>query len=390
MQTEPVQANPEITTSATPETGENEPTLPCYYLLLLLSWSPIFSLTDDANFGTLERTSRQLRFSLINFGLGPVNLSLISYGFWYKHPTAEPSEVSIKGFSWCKLLRLIEHKHSSEKREQLMDKHAERLNAMDTKKQATEKEILLYKLGQLDGTQARSFNKFLAYLAAVAFIFPLYIPGALKLKSSFNDSEPVTWVYLLFTVSLVYLLLNFFSFLYRFIKVGSFRRFSYGGVSRSEFPEEELINSYYMEYQDKRHESANEVTTIKNLEKYIIRITIVSVALLFFAAIAPSKTDNHKIEVPRNAGYQVVSLDLTKSSKDILGIIENEMSGLRSALLNNEIKKIMLVRHGDSGDENYTRVLQIIRSYNVHNVELAELKDKSDPAGNMQIIYERR
>ncbi|MNS96830.1 hypothetical protein D3C72_1311460 [compost metagenome] len=176
-----------------------------------------------------------------------------------------------------------------------------------------------------------------------------------------------------------------------FIKVKTYTRFKYSGIKNDPDPEVSLINSYYLDYQHMKAESSNEVSYMANIENHIFGTIVLSILLLLLSVSVPTNNKQPITEVTRNSSYQLKKIDLSQSAVDVIQSSEKELAGLKTALLNNEIKQILLIHNEEDEKENYLRVIQVIRLYNVHNIQMVEIESTSSESPRMlQIIYERR
>ncbi|MEC0253632.1 hypothetical protein [Paenibacillus lautus] len=357
----------------------------------MLSLSAIFRISDDSNFGTMGRSVNQLRFSIFSLNLGPVIFSFISYGFWIGKPK-DNGFISPKGFRWVYILRfseLIEKITESEHR-RLKLTHRNFLENADPKHALIYKETLLYKIEQMKEKKASSTNKFLAYLAIIAFIIPLYIPSLLKFTSIF---EKPTWVqvgYILLSVNLVIYVFNLVIFLGMFIKIKSVNRFKYGAVKKDAEPDLALINCYYLDFQHMKTESTNEVSYMANIENHIFGTLILSVVLLVFSITSTANFQHSIAEISSNKVYKMQTIDLTKSTVEVVKSIEIELANLKTELLNNNVKDVIIINYSKLENSNYQHVVKFIETYNVYKVRVTEIIGDDQLVDRLQIIYEGR
>jgi hypothetical protein len=366
-----------------------------YYFISLLYQLPFLRVTDDANFGTITIDSKQLRFSLFSLNIGTIIIFFISYGFWRGTPNQQSNALIFpKGFRWFYIIRfsVFEEQVSTAKHDQLKIDHINFLSVSTPTNLSSYKEGLVYRINQIKDTMTLSFNKFLAYLAIVVFIIPLYVPSFLKFNSIFRERMWIQWTYFIITYYLFYFLINWAVFLKKFIMIKSHRRSKYGDVKNDPQPELALINSYYLDFQHMKAESTNDVSYMRNIEKHITYTLVLSFILLLFTTTTTSNSKEPVVKVTHNAQYQIKMVDLSKSATDVIQASETELTDLKTSFLADKIKQVVLISSVDTSQENYIRINQLIRSYNVHNVPIAEVPATANSSGSdqVQILYERR
>ncbi|MGF7047619.1 hypothetical protein J2T13_002124 [Paenibacillus sp. DS2015] len=365
-----------------------------YWFINSLSWVfPCFNISDDDNFGTLKKDSKQRRFSLLAIRLGGLIFYFCSYGYWRGQP--EQINLHSKGFKLFYSLRLSKYGNLSDSEiERLKTNHATFLNAHpETDKRIVYKETLMYKLDELKEKKNKSFNKLLAYLAVFAFLIPLLIPPVLNFKDIFDKPLFMMLSYLTLSLYLVYFLINFATLFFESVKVKTYSRFSYRSIKESTVPEETFLNGLYIEYQLRNNESTNEVSFILNIEKYIRASLIASVLLISIHILFTFSEINPKNIGISDKSAQVLHLKLDESPRTLLNNQKDELQTIEDDLLKNRIKRILLIRSGTSSIENYIRIVNLIQSYNVNSIEIVEIIDKPHPLsqeGHLQIVIERR
>lgn len=365
-----------------------------YRLLKILSWLPFFRVTDDENFGTLRPNSEQLRLSLLSINLGPLIFFLFTYGFRLSSTSEEDNRFP-KEFRliYCLPLSLVDQKLDEGKLRSLREQHKMKLSTMEPEERSVMKETLLFKYDQLKERQTRTFNKFLAYLAVIAFIIPIFIPAILKLSVIFDNPGWVVAVYCILGYYLISSFWNVTAFLYYFIRVGYYTRFKYILVKESDLPDIAFLDGLYSDRYKLDVETIKEVTIIRNIEKYMAGIVIMSILFLSFYLLVPVFSAKAASQLEHTSQYQVNYIDLSQSPQSVMTEWRKYSQLLETGLLSDQIRQIILLRSGEEDKGNYLRILQVINSYNVHQISISEISDKPSsilPKNTLQIIIERK
>ncbi|KZS44917.1 hypothetical protein AK95_03200 [Paenibacillus sp. LC231] len=365
-----------------------------YKLMNFMAWVfPFFVISDDDNFGTLEEESRELRFSFLTIKFGDVIYYFLSIGFWYGDHNEKAKFP--KGFRFMYSLRVSQYKreYNTEKINDLKTKHIAFLRTKDSEELSVYKETLLYKLDQIKEKSTKTTNKFLAYLAIIAFLIPLYIPGALRIGEVFDKPMWLVIAYIYLAGYLAYNLINFVKLFFRFVQVKPYAQFKYSMIKNSSKPNIDLLTALYIEYQLRDNESVEEVSFIKNIDGYMKSILLISSFLLVFDIIFGSVQAEEKIKPPVSPISKVFHLDLSQSSKMLFTDQFDVIKKFGEDLVLNKVTRITLIRTGDAESDNYNRIVQIITSYNINKAEIIQIQDKPNDmsaSGHLQIIVERR
>jgi hypothetical protein len=371
-------------------------TFKLYWFFKYLPWVfPFFNISDDANFGTTKINSDQLRFSFFSLKLGSYIIYIFSIGYWRGAPK-EGVIIYPKGFKSFYYLKLTQYGRvlNENKINQLKTDHTEFLhNHKDPEKRVVYKEILMYKLDQLTEKKNRTFNKGLAYLAVVAFVIPIYVSPALKFKEIFDKPTFTMITYFILSIYLVYYLLNFTLLFFSLIQVKVYSRLTYGSIKKADEPEDTFLNGLYIDFQMKEDESVKEVSHILNIEYVICALLIASTVLGIFHIFLGSNSEMkpNPSQTLFNNQNQVLHFNLDQTPITLITGQENNLNTIKFNLLQNRIKRILLIKSGNTNDNNYTRIANIIKSYNVNNIEITEIVDKLfKQKDDLQIIIEGR
>lgn len=377
-----------------------------YRFIFWLNLSPILRVSADDNFGTIPWTQekrnmrRQYRISLISINLGGVILHLFSLGFYLPHVDNGqngvcklPKKNFSKGFRIFYLLRLADVEPTPGESNKSYVKASERheldlLKAEDSKDYETFTSMLSYQIDAVKDTKNRSLNKFLGYLTVVALITPFYIPLVPKIILVLDKA---LWQQIILWAITFYIFINFGNllyFFYHFIKINTYNRFSYITVRQSDEPDFEYLRALFHDKYKLQSESINEVTRIKNIEKYISGLVIMSIiTLLFTGIILPAIGKSNSTQLPPQSNQSLVyKINISDSPTKFIEENSKLFENLKELMIHNQIREIILIRPSKNGSENYSRVVNLIQAYNVNETKVIEIVDTKPQEQQLQII----
>ncbi|MEK4640039.1 hypothetical protein NST14_28345 [Bacillus sp. FSL W8-0519] len=345
-----------------------------YFSIKLLSYSPLLRFTDDTTFGEITETITKLRFSLISFNTGQ----------WIFHFLTTIKDNNTRTFNYFKILKLKEVQNLPD------------LNAIDTKYNNYEiyvntlsdedcvihKDALQYKLSQIEARKNKAFNKYLAYIAIVALILPLY-------ASFFNKLYDLKDYYtVIFTIILLYSSFNLLLFISSFIKIKNAPRVTFRSIRNSSAPAKALTLALYYDWLVSDEESTVQVTIIKNIEKYML--TIISISLLFLVTFniveytKKSTVKNSVVEKSKDNHSEMLTLDTSSDPKQFLYINKDVFAKIENTLLKNNVTKVIIVYNKSKMNDNYQRILNLINTYSSKDTDIIKLE--SNKNNEVQII----
>lgn len=359
-----------------------------YRIFYFFSLLPIFRMTCDEGFGAIRKDKTLLRFSLLSLNVGKHILHFCTFQWFWGTP---PQGVNRENFRIFRIISLLKVQKPLDQQsfDQKVADHKLIVVNNPPNREAI-KEALFYKSGQLTDTKNRTFNKYLAYLAIVAFLIPIFVPYLTNLKKINQYDNLFQW---LVYIIVFYLAINFYNllvFFLEYIKVKSYKRYSYGDVRDSPDPSIELIQMVYYEKYLSDFESIGEVTVIKNIEKYIKGIVLMSIFLFIVHNASVQFKPDPKLELKQTGSSAVYSLDLSKPQNQLYDGQDVLLDRLSKDLREGEIKEVILIRPGDGNEENFKRILYLIQSLNVHNIEVTTGIDYATQIGNRLIILLKR
>lgn len=330
------------------------------FLCKLLSYSPIFRITDDSRFGEIKNSSLgQLRISFFSFNLG----KRIFYLFTYCLKTKE-----LKIGKIINLEKVCNY--PNDLANAAYDSYKKEIETVDVDKVSIHKETLMYKINQLEATKNKTFNKYVAYIAIIALILPLYGAQLSKIHNFIGNYKVI------FLIALVYVLVNLLLFFNDFMKVRGYSRTLFDSVRKSDSPLKEFTELLYYEWLTIQSENNFKVTLIKNIEKYMIGFVIISVLLLASHTTEKYMAKSHgSIDIQNNisSSSSVIHLSESQSDSDFIKINDLELTSLKNQLLYNNIDKLIILYNEKT--TSYSVLKRFLNMYTDGSADIIELKD---------------
>lgn len=237
------------------------------YIMFLISYSPILCLSDDKNFGSNEDGIKDF-INRIRFSLCSLNLGAYKYYF-----------VSIKKSNSFKFIYVINLENmyfiDEEERSRLKSLQESYLSTAEDLK--SDKEFLAYILENESQRKNIAFNKINMYSAIMLAVIPLiliFFKSETVLKASIAVK--------VLTFILIYIILNIICLILQFNKVKGKLRETYKDLKQSENKEKALIKAYYLDWQHLKKEADSVVAFVKNIDKYIRGVLIISILIASF------------------------------------------------------------------------------------------------------------
>lgn len=231
---------------------------------------PLFCLSDDENFSTIEWKNLKnhkchLRISLMNIMLGDFALYIITF------------DVKVKKPAFAKVLRLQDMEGSVLTEEQIngiqerFKHHIEELGDEDL---AVEKEKLCYLIQNEDQRISSSVEKINIYATIILTVLPLAL-AVIDLKAI------VTFPFLLILgiVLMVYSLVNICAYVFKAIKVQGISKSSFSDLRGSHEKDKEILLQYQYDWQQLKYKAQLFVSYVLNLQEWVILILVLTVGL---------------------------------------------------------------------------------------------------------------
>jgi len=251
----------------------------------LLNWLPIFHLSADQNFGTIEKdydlkeTKKMgMRFSLIYLELGALKYYFITYSF------------KKRKFAMKQVFSIDQYFQTEETMNRINKACEKQRNHLENLENSSEIELeinfIKYKMEQQEGREAKSSEKMNTYnylflvLAPATITFWLYF-----ISYGFN-------IYFDFMIGIVFVydLVNIYFYIMQFNKVRSFTRTKYGTIKNAKNKLIEIALGYYEDWQKIKDEADELVSYPKNLQHKFNRLLL----LLVICGILISYTELSK------------------------------------------------------------------------------------------------
>jgi len=345
------------------------------FLCKLLSYSPIFRITDDLQFGEIKSNSlERLRISLVSFNFGKRIIHFFSY------------YIETKKMSFFKIINLEKlcNYSDNDKVNKAYNSYKKEIDTINDDKILMHKETLMYKISQIEGTKNKTFNKYVAYIAIIALILPLYGAQLSKLHNFIGDYKVV------FLIVLVYILVNLLLFFHDFMKVRGYNRTQFNSIRKSDTPLKEFTKSLYYEWLTIKSESTFQVTLIKNIEKYMVGFVVINILLLtsHTAEQHIAQVDNN-IDLNNSINSPTILIHLSEvrsDGSDFMKVNDLELTSLKDRLLYNNIDKLIILYSEETS--SLTDLSKFLDMYNDGSTDIIELRDTNTQVISIIVIEE--
>ena len=224
-------------------------------ILLIASWLPVFSLTEDEKYGELKiDNSIAVRSQLRTWRLSLFQIMLGAYKFYILTLSRTYDNNTNKVLYHPKLFKLISLKKIFDKNdhhiEQIYNDYYMRLNnsKMTEDRLEKEKESLCYHIEVENSRLEKSDNKMNIYTTVLLTALPIL------LGISFDSILllfKTNMIYKAFFIISAYFVMNIVLYLFQYIKVGKYNmsRFSTLKEEQDENLTQRLVSQYYYDYQ---------------------------------------------------------------------------------------------------------------------------------------------
>lgn len=256
-------------------------------LLWIWSHSPIFCLSDDINFATLNHNNfirnKIYRFSLINIMLGGHIFYIGTFKIYIascyikKLYFLKTDSLYFPNFTLSDITRLGEifqikshdvshHSIFSEyvqaKAQKATQKFQKHINWLSSGSLQVEKEKLIYHIEQQNRRLDISLNKVNAYTTVILAIIP--IVTATIQNPSFDIIQK-------FVLGIdIYILLNICIFIFEIIKINAYYQSSFADLKKAPDKEREIVIQYYYDWQNLKSTADFIIGHVGNLQQWII------------------------------------------------------------------------------------------------------------------------
>lgn len=344
------------------------------FLCILLSYSPILRITDDLRFGKIENGSlERLRISFLSFNFGKRIIHFFTY------------YIETKEMNFFKIINLEKVcNYPNDKADKAYDSYKKEIETVNDDKILIHKETLMYKINQIEGTKNKTFNKYVAYIAIIALILPLYGVQLSKLHNFIGDYKVV------FLIVLVYILVNLLLFFHDFMKVKGYNRTRFNSIRKSDTPLKEFTESLYYEWLTIKSESTFQVTLIKNIEKYMVGFVVISVLLLTsHTAEQHIVQEDNNIDLNNSINFPTTLIHLSEvqsDGSDFMKVNDLELTSLKDILLYNNIDKLIILYSEETS--SLTDLSKFLDMYNDGSTDIIEIRDTNTQMISIIVIEE--
>ena len=322
-------------------------------ILLIASWLPVFSLTEDEKYGELKiDNSIAVRSQLRTWRLSLFQIMLGAYKFYILTLSRTYDNNTNKVLYHPKLFKLISLKKIFDKNdhhiEQIYNDYYMRLNnsTIIEERLGKEKESLCYHIEYENSRIEKSDNKVNVYATIVLTLLPIL------LGISFDSILLLLKINLIYKAIFIisaYFAMNIVLYLFQYIKVGKYNmsRFSTLKEEQDENLTQRLVSQYYYEYQSLKNKANFFVSYVLNIQKWMeASLTLFIIAFSYHQIYmhfsnAPKRVDTsnsiiYNMDVATlNDPYSKDSIQLTNIKKcvqmqdaDMMIVIYNDQSDI--------------------------------------------------------------
>ncbi|MCT4795421.1 hypothetical protein [Exiguobacterium alkaliphilum] len=341
-----------------------------YSLFKILSFSPVIRITDDSKFNKITKEPKKIRYSLLSFNLGTKSFYLFTY-------------TDKEGFKFLYILDLYEVQKYHEIIEKNGDEYDEYLRELYLKspeRRIVEKEFILFKITEEVNIKNKTFNKFLAYIAIIAFILPLYSPKITELSSYLESYK------LFFTIGIFYLFVNIICLSYSYIKIKGYNRTLLSSLRKNENPGILLVALLFYEWKNTVNESVMGISIIKNIEKYMFMLIILSGVIIISSNIDTWKmSKDPKNTIIEESAVESAFFNLKSEPNINLFLKRNEeqVERINNALLSEEYKTLLMI--SDESSKIINEYKKLLDFYKSQKVRIIKIKN-DELSENIEII----
>ncbi|MFL7944362.1 hypothetical protein ACKA0G_28310 (plasmid) [Priestia megaterium] len=339
-----------------------------FWLFKIMSWSPLFRITDDSRFNEITKDSRQFRFSIFSFNLGIRSFYFLTWD-------------TSKKFKLIYKLNLYEvHKFNQNiaRYGNEYDLYLEELDYKDSDRINVEREFLTQRISETENIKNKTFNKFLAYIAIIVFILPLYAPKLQNLLP-FLKSYKVVYV-----IVMAYIIVNLFFLSFEITRVKKVGRVKFRGIrneSRQGVAEKKLNALLFYEWHLHNNESTFEVSIIKNIEKYMFALIVWSSLIIagstFEQWIKKTSDDNQIQSVQKDAAIVTLEVKTETNFNELAKANKKEIEKIKDNVLQGNYKKVIVV--SDKNNKLSSDVIRLLKLYKEENISIIDVRKKKYP-----------
>ena len=297
-------------------------------ILLIASWLPVFSLTEDEKYGELKiDNSIAVRSQLRTWRLSLFQIMLGAYKFYILTLSRTYDNNTNKVLYHPKLFKLISLKKIFDKNdhhiEQIYNDYYMRLNnsKMTEDRLEKEKESLCYHIEVENSRLEKSDNKMNIYTTVLLTALPIL------LGISFDSILllfKTNMIYKAFFIISAYFVMNIVLYLFQYIKVGKYNmsRFSTLKEEQDENLTQRLVSQYYYDYQSLKNKANFFVSYVLNIQKWME-----ASLTLFIIAFSYHQIYMHFSNAPKRVDTNIKKC-VQMQDADMMIVIYNDQSDI--------------------------------------------------------------
>lgn len=331
-----------------------------FFILKALSYSPFFRVTDDSRFNEVTQNPKELRYSLFSFNVGIKSFYFVTRDY-------------TKKFKWVHTLDLFEAQKYRKNIEDYgieYDSYKAELEGKEAESIVAEKEFINLRMSEIANIKNKTFNKFLAYLAIFAFIFPIYSPKLTNILPYIKSYK------LAFIVVLIYIFLNLISLAISFVKVRGVTRTLFDNIKSAEKPLQELNALFFYEWKIFNNESNFEVAIIKNIEKYMFGTVLFS--LLFMLSINieewSDKQGQSNLNSIAESNSEVIIFQDQLGFQELLKENQTQIDKIKEGILENKYNTVIVISNDNDISEE---LIELFKLYTKDDAGIISIKEGS-------------
>ncbi|WP_150285051.1 hypothetical protein [Rummeliibacillus sp. TYF-LIM-RU47] len=336
-----------------------------FCLFKVLSWSPFLRVTDDSKYNKIGKESMKFRFSIFSLTLGVVSVYILTWN----------TERKFKWFHKLNLYDVQRYKENIEEFETLYDDYLHELQEKKPTNKIIEKEFLSKRIVETETQKAKTFNKFLTYITLFVFIVPLYAPKLTKL-TPYLDTYKTVYVLIMGCV-----ILNLALLTYEIVKVKNSKRVKFNDIRQAskEQVENKLIAMLFYEWKHLNNESILEIALVKNMEKYMSIMILLSIIIIISSNIEDGvKASIEKAPIVQEKALVFTFQNVEEDNFHTL-LLENnkKIDMVKNHVLSGKFNQVIVI--SDSDEKMSDDLVKIISLYKDQNMRIIKVRKKNYP-----------
>lgn len=331
------------------------------FLFLILSYSPILCISDDATFGTnvngLHELKKRLRLSIFSFYFG-------AYKYYFITFKINNNRLDFKIKYKISLFDFNNFTDEDVKRVTNIQKEYLESNGHSDE----DKEFLLYKIESENNRKSIAYNKVNTYTTIILALIPLIL--IFYKVEMFVKSHIVIKILILV---LFYIIANICILLLQVNKVKEYSRQRYADLKKVD-KKKGIIMAYYLDYQCIKREVDRLVGFVKNIEIYIIGAVVCTSLLTIGNYISISNNRYKQVAVSKNI-YQIDINKLESKDNESMKVINT----INEKVPDDDVIKVLVLYNNDEilKNESFNAIVNYFNIFKSKN-DVVLLKDNDE------------